>query len=52
MDSQTPFIPFQRDKHSQDKHSYVLPKLSRSSSNLPALPAPEFPLPPQELQLG
>jgi SAM-dependent methyltransferase len=44
MDYQTLFVPFQRDKH-----SYVLPKLSRSSSDLPA---PEFPLPPPELRLG
>src|SRR5262245_8666787 len=44
MDSQMPFVPFQRDKN-----AYVLPKLSRSSSE-PAAPA--FPIPPPELRLG
>ena len=44
MDAQMPFVPFQRDKH-----SYVLPKVSRSS----ATPAtPDFPIPPPELRLG
>jgi SAM-dependent methyltransferase len=44
MDYRMPFVPFQRDKN-----SYVLPKLSRSSSD-PA--APELPIPPPELRLG
>jgi SAM-dependent methyltransferase len=44
MDSQMPFVPFQRDKH-----SYVLPKMSRSSAD-PA--PPDFPIPPPELRLG
>jgi hypothetical protein len=38
MDSQMPFVPFQRDKN-----SYVLPKVSRSASDLAA---PAFPIPP------
>src|SRR5215510_5441776 len=44
MDSQMPFIPFQRDKR-----SYVVPKVSRSASD-PAASA--FPIPPPELRLG
>jgi ubiquinone/menaquinone biosynthesis C-methylase UbiE len=44
MDSQMPFVPFQRDKN-----SYVLPKVSRSASDLAA---PAFPIPPPELRLG
>ena len=44
MDSQMPFVPFQRDKH-----SYVLPKMSRSSADLAP---PDFPIPPPELRLG
>jgi SAM-dependent methyltransferase len=44
LDYQTLFVPFQRDKH-----SYVLPKLSRSSSD-PTVP--ELPIPPPELRLG
>src|SRR5262245_32554162 len=44
MDSQMPFVPFQRDKH-----AYVLPKVSRSASD-PAASA--FPIPPPELRLG
>jgi ubiquinone/menaquinone biosynthesis C-methylase UbiE len=44
MDSQMPFVQFQRDKH-----SYVLPKVSRSSSEPTA---PDFPIPPPELRRG
>jgi hypothetical protein len=44
MDYQMPFVPFQRDKH-----SYVLPKVSRSSAD-PAVS--ECPIPPPELRLG
>jgi SAM-dependent methyltransferase len=44
MDSQMPFVPFQRDKH-----AYVLPKVRRSSLD-PAAPA--FPVPPLELRIG
>ena len=44
MDYQMPFVPFQRDKN-----AYVVPKVSRSSSE-PAAPA--FPVPPPELRLG
>jgi SAM-dependent methyltransferase len=44
MDSQMPFVPFQCDKH-----SYVLPKVSPSSSGPAAL---DFPVPPPELRAG
>jgi ubiquinone/menaquinone biosynthesis C-methylase UbiE len=44
MDSQTPFVPFQRDKN-----AYVLPKVRRSASDPTGS---EFPIPPQELRLG
>src|SRR5262245_21107657 len=44
MDTRMPFVPFQ-----PDQNSYVLPKVSRSSSG-PA--APELPIPPPELWLG
>ena len=44
IDSQMPFVPFQRDKH-----AYVLPKVSRSAADPMA---PDFPIPPPELRLG
>jgi ubiquinone/menaquinone biosynthesis C-methylase UbiE len=44
MDSQMPFIPFQRDKN-----AYVLPKVSQSALDPMA---PDFPIPPPELRLG